>query len=111
MEYGRAWRGTVSERRFISFEVSWKREHGVRSQIVAGVTVRRVSGYFSALLTVAVVTCPLWLLRASLTWANISLIYVLVILGLAIWLGTGPSLLAAVTSFFASEFFLLKPLY
>ncbi|RPI51410.1 MAG: DUF4118 domain-containing protein, partial [Chloroflexi bacterium] len=33
------------------------------------------------------------------------------ILGLAIWLGTGPSLLAAVASFFASEFFLLKPLY
>ncbi len=83
----------------------------MRSQIVARVTVRRVAAYFGAVLTVAVVTCPLWLLRTSLTWANISLIYVLVILGLAIWLGTGPSLLAAVISFFASEFFLLKPLY
>jgi two-component system sensor histidine kinase KdpD len=78
---------------------------------MTGATVRRVSGYFSAVAMVAVVTCPLWLLRTSLTWANISLVYVLAILGLAIWLGTGPSLLAAVASFFTSEFFLLEPLY
>jgi two-component system, OmpR family, sensor histidine kinase KdpD len=78
---------------------------------MTGATVRRVYRYPVAVLMVAVVTWPLWLLHASLTWANISLIYVLLILGLAIWLGTGPSLLAAVVSFFASEFFLLKPLY
>ena len=86
-----------------------KRE--VSSEAVVRAFARRVSVYVAAVLTVMIVTCPLWLLRASLTWANISLIYVLVILGLAIWLGTGPSLVAAVTSFFASEFFLLKPVY
>jgi len=82
-----------------------------RPQIVTGAMVKRVSGYFVAVLMVAVVTWPLWQFGAALTWANISLIYVLVILTLAIWLGTGPSLLAAVVSFFASEFFLLRPLY
>jgi len=73
--------------------------------------VRWLLGYLAAIVVVVFVTGPLWLLRDSLTWANIALIYVLGILALAMWLGTGPSLLAAVASFFASEFFLLKPLY
>lgn len=83
----------------------------LRSGTGIEVFARRVSRYLGAILIVIVVTLPLWSLRTSFTWANISLIYVLVILCLAIWLGTGPSFLAAIVSFFASEFFLLKPLY
>src|SRR5574341_1676187 len=72
---------------------------------------RQFGGYVAAVVLGAVVTFPLWLFRGSLTLGNISLVYVLAILAIAIRLGMGPSLLAAVASFFASEFFLLEPLY
>lgn len=67
--------------------------------------------YLLALLLVGLLTLPLWLLRESLTLANISLLYMLVILIVAVWLGTGPSLLAALSSFISFNFFLVKPYY
>jgi two-component system, OmpR family, sensor histidine kinase KdpD len=72
---------------------------------------RTLLRYGVALLITAVVTLILWLLRDVLTLANFALVYLLAILVSAIWLGTGPSLLVVVTTFFAFNFFLIRPYY
>jgi two-component system sensor histidine kinase KdpD len=74
-------------------------------------TARLVWGYVAALLLVAVTTGALLLLRERLTLANVSLIYVLLTLIVAVRLGTGPSVLAAVLSFFGGNFFFVRPYY
>jgi two-component system sensor histidine kinase KdpD len=56
-------------------------------------------------------TFVLWLMRGSLTLANFSLVYLLVILLIATRQGIGPSLLAAGISFLCFNFFLIEPLY
>ena len=53
----------------------------------------------------------LWVLRAELTPANFSLIYLLVVLVVAISQGTRPSLFASLLSFLGFNFFLVKPYY
>lgn len=60
---------------------------------------------------VILVTLPLWRIRDALTLANFSLIYLLLTLIIAIWLGTVPSLIAAFVSFFCFNFFLIRPYY
>jgi two-component system sensor histidine kinase KdpD len=60
---------------------------------------------------VILVTIPLWRIRDALTLANFSLIYLLLTLVIAIWLGTVPSLTAAFASFFCFNFFLIRPYY
>ncbi|MCI0399148.1 MAG: DUF4118 domain-containing protein [Chloroflexi bacterium] len=67
--------------------------------------------YVTAVFLVAAVTLLLWILRDALTLANFSLLYTLATLVTAIWLGTGPSLLAAGTSFVCFNFFLIRPFY
>lgn len=69
------------------------------------------SGYAFALLLIALTTLALSLLRASLTPANFSLIYLLAVLMTAIRWGIGPSLFAATLSFICFNFFLIQPLY
>jgi two-component system sensor histidine kinase KdpD len=59
----------------------------------------------------AVATLLLWALRSELTPANISLIYLLTVLVVAVLQGTGPSLLVSLISFLCFNFFLVKPLY
>jgi two-component system sensor histidine kinase KdpD len=60
---------------------------------------------------VLLVTLPLWRIRDALTLANFSLIYLLLTLVVAVWLGTTPSLVAAFVSFFCFNFFLIRPYY
>jgi two-component system sensor histidine kinase KdpD len=60
---------------------------------------------------VILVTIPLWRIREALTLANFSLIYLLLTLVIAVWLGTVPSLTAAFVSFFCFNFFLIRPYY
>ncbi len=72
---------------------------------------QQVFEYAVSLMTVALVTFVLWLFRKSLTQADISLFNLLAILALAIRLRTGPVFLAAVVSFFSSNFFFIEPLY
>jgi two-component system sensor histidine kinase KdpD len=72
---------------------------------------RRLGGYALAALLVLAATAGLWLLRDRLTTANVSLLYMLVTLIAAVWLGTGPSVLAAVLSFFGFNIFLVRPYY
>ncbi|MBI5959374.1 MAG: DUF4118 domain-containing protein [Chloroflexi bacterium] len=71
----------------------------------------RLRPYVLALLLTAGATLLLWLLRAELTPANNSLLYLLVVLIVAISQGTGPSLLAALVSFLGFNFFLVEPYY
>jgi two-component system sensor histidine kinase KdpD len=71
----------------------------------------RLAGYGLSVLLLAPVTVGLWLVRDALTLANFSLIYILLILVIAVWLGLGPALLAAVGSFFSFNFFLIRPYY
>jgi len=74
--------------------------------------VRSLSGrYLLAAVLTAGLTLALWPLREVLTIANISLFYVLATLIAAVVLGTGPSLLTAVLSFFSFNFFLVRPYY
>lgn len=56
--------------------------------------------YVVAVATVGVITLGLWWQRNNLTLANFSLLYILGTFGVAVWLGTGPSLLAAFLTFF-----------
>ena len=65
--------------------------------------------YVLAALLVVLLTLALLPLRERLTLANDSLLYMLVTLIAAVWLGTGPSVLAAVGGFFAINFFFVVP--
>ena len=56
-------------------------------------------------------TLVLWLLRDRLTLANASLLYLLATLVAAVRWRTGPSVLAAVLSFFSLNYFLVRPYY
>lgn len=60
---------------------------------------------------VILVTLPLWRIRDALMLANFSLIYLLLTLVIAVWLGTVSSLIAALVSFFCFNFFLIRPYY
>ena len=72
----------------------------------------RVAGeYATAAVLVAAVTLALWLLRDRLTLANASLLYLLATLVAAVRWRTGPSVLAAVLSFFSINYFLVRPYY
>lgn len=72
---------------------------------------RRAGEYLVALAVIAAVTFFLWLFRTSFTQADISILNLLAILALSIRLGTAPTLLAAVVSFFSTNFFFIEPLY
>jgi len=74
-------------------------------------TALRPLPYLLAVLVVSMITFGLWWLREDLTLANFSLIYIVGTFVVAIWLGTGPSLLAAVLTFINFNFFLIKPYY
>lgn len=73
--------------------------------------MRELRSYFVALLLTVGATLLLWMLRAELTPANFSLIYLLVVLVVAISQGTRPSLFASLLSFLGFNFFLVKPHY
>jgi two-component system sensor histidine kinase KdpD len=62
------------------------------------------------LLMVAVTACA-WLLRDSLTLANFTMIYFLVVLVLAIWHGTQIALVASIVSFLCTNYLLIRPYY
>lgn len=59
---------------------------------------------------VAVTVCA-WLLRGTLTLANVTVIYILVVLILAIWRGTRVALTASIVSFLCINFLLVHPYY
>ncbi len=73
--------------------------------------MRELRAYLFAILLTVGATLLLWVLRAELTPANISLIYLLTVLVVAVSQGTRPSLLVSLLSFLCFNFFLVKPYY
>jgi two-component system sensor histidine kinase KdpD len=73
--------------------------------------VRNLRAYLVAVSLTGVATLVLWVLRAELTPANISLLYLLTVLVVAVSQGTKPSLVASLLSFLCFNFFLVKPFY
>ncbi len=73
--------------------------------------LRAAGEYLAAAALVVATTLALWPLRERLTIANESLLYMLVTLIVAVRFRTGPSVLAAVLSFFAFNYFLVRPYY
>ena len=74
-------------------------------------STRQIGRFLPALLLVALTTLGLFFLRDRLPPATVSLIYMLATLIAAVWLGTWPSVLAAVAGFFAINFFFVEPYY
>src|SRR6185312_11247344 len=77
---------------------------------------RRVSretlvGYGYALLGVAAASLTIALVEHVVHIANISLLYLPVVLWLAAWKGRGPAILACLLSFLAYDFFFIPPLH
>lgn len=60
---------------------------------------------------VALTTLVLWLARDSLTLGSNALVYMLVVILVAVWRGTTAAVFGAILSFFALNFFLLRPYY
>ncbi len=67
--------------------------------------------YLLALLLVGGLSLLLWRVNERMTLANTSLLYMLLTLIAAVWLGTGPSVLAAVAGFLAINFLFVQPYY
>ncbi len=71
----------------------------------------RIVSYSLTIGFVIALSLVLWLLRERLTDANFSLLYLLFVVVVAIRLGTGPSLVAAVIAFLCFNFLLVSPYY
>ena len=74
-------------------------------------TARVAGEYLAVAALVAAMTLVMWLLRDRLTLANASLLFLLATLVAAVRWRTGPSVLAAVLSFFGINYFLVRPYY
>src|SRR6476469_2549292 len=69
------------------------------------------AGYLTALIAVAILTLGMFVIRRQLGVLNLTLLYLLLIVVLALWLGLGPAVLAATLGFLAFDFFFLPPLF
>lgn len=67
--------------------------------------------YGLAVLIVTATTTLLGLLRDNLTAANVAVLYLSMVLVVAVYQGTGPSLLASLLSFLAINYFFVQPYY
>jgi two-component system sensor histidine kinase KdpD len=74
-------------------------------------SAKAFNSYLFAAMAVLSATFVLWLLRETLTQANFSLVYVLVVIISAMHGGTGSSLFAALLSLLCFNFFLVRPYY
>lgn len=72
---------------------------------------RGVMGVAVAILATSVATAGIAAINHAVRIPNISLLYLLVILAVAVYFGTGPALLASVLAVLQYDFFLLQPLY
>jgi two-component system sensor histidine kinase KdpD len=75
-----------------------------------GVVPGRIA-YLVALAALAVLTLAMFLVRQQLGVLNLTLLYLLLIFVLALSLGVGPAVLAAILGFLAFDFFFLPPLF
>lgn len=94
--------------------LSWKRaQRPIQTGIKQLWRLRRedLSGYGYALLGVVMASLAIALVEQFVHIANISLLYLLVVIWLAAWVGRGPAIFASVLSFSAYDFLFIPPLY
>jgi two-component system, OmpR family, sensor histidine kinase KdpD len=70
-----------------------------------------LAGYGYALLGIATATLVGVLVERIVHISNISLLYLLVVLALAAWVGRGPALVASALAFFAYDLFFIPPYF
>lgn len=75
------------------------------------VSVRQTTGYGVAIAATCLATSLIAFVNQSLVIPNISLLYLPVILMVAVYFGTGPSLMAATLAVLEYDFFLLRPVF
>ncbi len=73
--------------------------------------LQKIRAYVFSCLAVALVTTCALPLRATLTLANFTLIYLLLVLVIAVRSGTGPAFVTTFVSFMCINFFLVPPFY
>jgi two-component system, OmpR family, sensor histidine kinase KdpD len=66
-------------------------------------------GYVAGLAGVGFITLLISALDSRVHIANISIIYLLLVLALAIWAGSGPAVVASIAAFFAYDWFFVPP--
>ena len=74
-------------------------------------TKRRWSGYGAALALTALVTVLIGLVIGRVNIANISMVYLLVVLAAAAGFGMGPAILASLAAFVAFDWFFIEPIH
>jgi two-component system, OmpR family, sensor histidine kinase KdpD len=103
-------------RRALTWRVGWRASAQrawarLTSQSFWRVSRADLSGYGYALLGVAGASLAIALVGRVVHVSNISLLYLLVVLWLAAWVGRGPAILASVLAFLAYDFLFIPPLY
>jgi two-component system sensor histidine kinase KdpD len=73
--------------------------------------LRRVSGYLSAIVTVTAATLASWFLFGEAHLTDVVMVFLLGVVIVSMQFGYGPSLLAAILSVLAFEFFFIPPLF
>jgi len=77
----------------------------------SGTTARRALGYFSAVVTVTASTLLAWFVFGEWHLTDVVMVFLLGVVVVSMRFGYGPSLLAAVLSVVAFEFFFIPPLF
>jgi two-component system sensor histidine kinase KdpD len=85
-----------------------------RALVAAGAWARRRGawwGYVAALGAVVLVSLAIGVVLGHVQLANVSLIYVLAVIGTAIGFGRGPAILASLAAFLILDWFFVQPLH
>lgn len=82
--------------------------HSFRGQWFYGV-VNRLKGFVLALVSIALVTLAIGLIRSVIWIPNLSFLYLVAVLALASSTGSGPAILASFIAFLAYDFFFVGP--
>lgn len=70
-----------------------------------------LTGYVAALAAVALISVAIDLVQRLVSIDNVSMLYLIGVLGVAIAFGRGPAILVAVAAFLTFDWFFVKPLY
>ena len=76
-----------------------------------GFDCRAAAGYLAALAAVAIISVLLHFVQSFVTVDNISMLYLIGVLGVAITLGRGPAITVAIVAFLTFDWFFVEPLY
>jgi len=82
---------------------------GVSDRVVRRGPLRQVLRYGASVAGVAVVTWLISLVFPRYHIANISMVFLLLVLALAVFAGSGPAILASVLAFIAFDWFFVPP--